>query len=344
MEIVKSKFGEFEGQQVDQFEMKNKNGMTVKIMNYGATITSITVPVSGKPMEVACGFNRLEDYISKDYIDNAPYFGCTVGRYSSQIKDARFTMDGQDFKLAANAGKNNLHGGEKGFDKRLWKATQREDGVSMRLESANLEEGFPGYVSVEVSFSLTEQNELVISYQASADQKTPLSLTNHTYFNLSGFHENIENHSAKINTDKLLELDDSGAATGKVLKVGNTHEDLRDGKRIGEVHQQMGDGFEHFYVFDNPESALKHLATVKSGSTPLSLEVHSTEPCMLFYTGKYTSDKLSREEGIRFGKYRAFCCETHRYPNGPNIKNSPGTFTVADTPFTSQTVFRFKEN
>ncbi|MFY0687660.1 MAG: galactose mutarotase [Cyclobacteriaceae bacterium] len=343
MKISKSSFGTFEGQNVDLFRLENDKGMAVKITNYGGTITSIQLPLDSGIREVACGFDTLEGYFGPEYKANAPYFGCTVGRYCSQIKDAKFSLEGKVYQLAAMVGDNNLHGGIKGFDKQIWEAKEFESangvGIALQLNSPDGQEGFPGNVEAKVTFVLTNANEIEISYEATTDKATPLSMTNHTYFNLSGFSEDVLNHVAKVNTDKRQEMDETGAGTGVIVELDGQPDDLSGGRRIGDVHDEMGDGFEHFYVFDKTGSDLSEVASVALGD--LSLTVKSTEPCMLLYTGKYTSDELKRESGDQYGMYRGFCCETHRYQNGPNIPGSPGTITTPDAPFEARTVFAF---
>ncbi|MDO6470433.1 aldose epimerase family protein [Maribacter sp. 1_MG-2023] len=345
MKPIKSDFGNLAGEKVDLYTLKNANGMVVKITNYGATITSIQIPdVNGKLKEIACGFDTIEGYFSEDYKANSPYFGSTVGRYCSQIKDAKFSLNGKTYDLSGNCGTNNLHGGVVGFDKRIWDSTfenNDQSTIKMSLLSKDMEEGFPGNVQVDVSFTLTDDNELKIDYNATTDADTPLSITNHTYFNLEGFSETIENHNAQVHTNKRLELDDTGAATGKIVNVENQADDLRVSKRIGDVHEAINDGFEHFYVFDNEKADLNQVASISSEKEQIRLDVFSTEPCMLLYTGKYTSDDLKRENGIQYGKYKGFCCETHRYPNGPNIEGSPKSITKAGENFKSTTVFKF---
>ncbi|WP_010133966.1 aldose epimerase family protein [Ochrovirga pacifica] len=343
MKVEQSNFGTFNNQEITLYTLSNSSGIEVKITNYGATITSLKVPNSkGDITNIACGFDTLEGYFSEEYKNNSPYFGCTVGRYCSQIKDAAFQLEGKKFQLAANCGDNNLHGGTVGFDKKVWSATAIEEkdavGVTFSLESKDLEEGFPGNLTASVTFLLKETNELSIAYSATPDADTPLSMTNHTYFNLASFSETVENHNAKIFTDKRLVLDETGAATGEIVSVEGKADDLRNGKKIGEAHQEMGDGFEHFYIFDQV-GELKQTASVSFGDR--SIDVFTTEPCMLLYTGKYTSDALARENGEQYGKYKGFCCETHRYPNGPNIVNSPKSITKAGEEFKSKTIFKF---
>lgn len=342
MNINKADFGVFDDDKIEIYTLKNNNGVEVKITNYGATITSLIVPNSKGELEnIACGFDTLEGYFGKDYVENSPYFGSTVGRYCSQIKDAKFTLNGKEFQLTPNCGNNNLHGGVVGFDKRVWTAELLDSSIKMSLLSTDLEEGYPGNIEVSVVFTLTEDNELKIDYSATPDQDTPIALTNHTYFNLDAFSSTVEDHIVQVNTSKRQVMDETGAGTGEILNVEGKVDDLTGGKKIGDVHKAMGGGFEHFYVFDNPNFELQEVAKIKSEVSGRSLTVSSTEPCMLLYTGKYTSDAIKRENGEQYGKYRGFCCETHRYQNGPNIENSPKSITKARGNFKSTTIFKF---
>ncbi|WNJ16560.1 aldose epimerase family protein [Pontibacter sp. G13] len=347
MQHAKGLFGTHNGQDIEQFVLANDHGMQVSIMNYGATITSIKIPHSdGSLKEITCGFDTFEGYFGDAYVANAPYFGGTVGRYCSQIKDAQFSLGGETYSLAANVGNNNLHGGVQGFDKQIWQAEpfQTTDvvGVEMKLTSPHMEEGFPGNVEVTVRFSLTQDNTLNIEYQAETDQETPLALTNHTYFNLGGFEQGNEAHQVKVHASRKLQLDETGAATGAEITLDGAVDDLRNGKSIGEVHAAMNTGFEHYYLFDKEPFAFAPVAEIHDPNSGLTMEVATSEPGMLFYSGMYTSDELARENGQQFGKYRAFCCETHRYPNGPNIPGSPRSTTKPGEPFVSQTSFTFR--
>ncbi len=345
MELKKSKFGSFQGQDIDLYTLRNAHGMVVKIMNYGATITDITLPVGSTGyLSVACGFDTFEGYFADDYKNNAPYFGCTVGRYCGQIKNAQFTLDGKTYQLAKMVGENNLHGGLVGFDKKVWSAQAIENkdsvGVAFQVKSEDMEEGFPGNVNVVVQFTLNNNNELKVEYKATPDKKTPLTLTNHTYFNLSGFKSGILKHKATVYTSKMQECDATGAATGKILDVTGTGNDLQKGKLIGKAHEEKGGGFESFYLTES-NFKLKKVAEIEDTESGRKLEVSTTEPAMLLYTGIYTSDALKRENGDRYGQFRGFCCETQRYQNGPNIEGSPKTYTEAGEEFSSTTVFKF---
>lgn len=346
MSIAISDFGVLAGEPIKAYTLKNAHGIEITITNYGATVTKILVPDSkGNIENIACGFDTLDGYFGKDYVENAPYFGGTVGRYCSQIKDAKFTLNGTEYQLADNCGPNNLHGGKEGFDKKIWTADVFENksgsGVKMTLKSQHLEEGFPGNVYVVLTFTLTDNNEFNIDYLAIPDADTPLSLTNHTYFNLNAFKSNVECHLAQVNANERLACDDTGAATGEIVNVEGAADDMRQPKKIGDAHKEMGDGFENFYILNNEAGNFMEAAKITCPDSGRTLIVSTTEPCMLLYTGKYTSDAIKRENGEQYGKYRGFCCETHRYPNGPNIENSPKSITKAGDSFKSSTQFKF---
>ena len=346
MKPTETDFGRIGDATIMLFTLSNSNGMQVKIMNYGATITSVKVPDRERNLtEVACGFDTLEGYFSDNYKANSPYFGATIGRYCSHIKDAKFSLNGKDYQLAVNGGGNNLHGGMVGFDKKIWTAKVVEDSPNSSLEmsllSEDMEEGFPGNVEVKVFFSLNESNELSISYQAKTDAPTPLALTNHTYFNLSGFQNNILGHSAQIAASRRLAMDATGAVTGYVIDLEKQPDNLSQAKIIADVHQEMNDGFEHYYVFDKPVFKFEKVAEITCAETGISLDITTDEPGMLFYTGKYTCDSLHRESGHAFGKFRGFCCETHRFPNGPNLPGLAGTILKPGEMFNSMTKYSF---
>ncbi len=342
MKISQRHFGTYLGDNVTLYTLVNDNGMEVKVMDYGATITSVTLPDGA---QIACGFNTFDDYFGQEYTANAPYFGATVGRYCSQIKDAKFTLAGVEYKLNANCGDNNLHGGVTGFDKRLWSAEIIEGttavGIAFSLVSDDGDEGFPGEVAAKVTISLDNEDQITFDYEATTTKTTPLSMTNHTYFNLSSFERDVEGCVAKINTTKLMATDSSGAATGEILDVEDTCNDLSLSTTIGNVHKALGEGMEHFYIFDNPNGDLIKTAKIGDAKSGHAMEVYSTEPCMLFYTAKHMSNALQRNSSERYGKHRAFACETHRWQNGVNIEAAPKSFTSPDEPFTSKTIFRF---
>lgn len=341
MKIEKSFFGKYQEQDITLYELVNSQGFRVKVMNLGATITQILLPDGSS---ISCGFDTLEEYFSEEYRQNAPYFGCTVGRYCSQIKDAKFSLNGTEYKLAKNCGNNNLHGGTCGFDKRIWNITELEDRNALKcsLTSEDMEEGFPGEVVAEVVITLTDENEIKFRYSATTTKETPLSMTNHSYFNLSGFKTSVEEFEVEIPTTQLMECDETGAANGTIMDVSGSVSDLTKPRKIKDIEQGLGDGMEHFYIYENPNQELRLYARIEDKASNRSMEVYSTEPCMLFYTAKHMSNKLKRNNKEVYGKTRAFACETHRWQNGVNIPYAPNSFTKENEKFESETVFKFR--
>lgn len=345
--IQTTTFGLHNGQEIHQYTLQNSKGMEVKIIEYGATITSIKIPDAASGMKnIVCGFDNFSGYFGEAYLENAPYFGCTVGRYASRIKNGRFSIDGQEYSLAINNGSNHLHGGMEGFDKKVWKGEVIAGGnasLQMNLESGHLEEGYPGNVSLKVIFSLNDENELSITYEAHTDQTTPLSLTNHTYFNLSGFKATIENHHAKINSATILAPDETNVPVGVIEEVKETAADLQEGRLLGACFQEMETGFEHYYLFNKPLDSLAKVAEFSDTKSGTKLEIMTTEPGALFYTGYFTSYELKRENSDQYGRYRGLCFETSRYPNGPNLPVSPKSVTQPDEVYQSQTIFKISD-
>ncbi|MBW1296223.1 aldose epimerase family protein [Aquimarina litoralis] len=346
MKVEKTNFGNIGSDQVFLYELSNDNGVVVKISNYGAIITAILTPDNqGNSREITCGFENIDGYFSEEYKNNAPYFGGTVGRCASRIHEGKFTLEGKEYSLVGNDRGNHLHGGTQGFDRKIWTVEgydnlKDEVSVIMSLQSRDMEEGYPGNVNVNVRFTLTNENELIISYKANTDKATPISLTNHSYFNLSGFEETVHNHKVTIHSDAFLEGDYKGVAQGGVIEVSGRPEDFRNGKFFKEALDHMETGFDHYFLFSK-DFELRKVASFEHAKTGRIMEVSTTEPGMLFYSGYFTSDALKRETGDQYGRYKAFCCETHRYPNGVNLEDAPKTITYPEEPFTSTTIFKF---
>ena len=256
MHTSTNSFGHYQDKNATRYTLANDRGMQVHLSDYGATISSIIIPdKQGNTDNVVCGFDTLAGYFQEAYLANSPYFGCTVGRYAARIKDASFSIEGKPYPLAANAGPNHIHGGMSGFDKKMWKAsildTMENPAVKMKLVSPHMEEGYPGNLEIAVIFSLNNQNELSIHYTAQTDQITPISLTNHTYFNLTGFKKDILSHTAQIYSEEFLPVDETDVPLGGTEKVNGSATDLRKPKVIGDAFSALPKGFEHFYLFHN---------------------------------------------------------------------------------------------
>ncbi len=340
MSIEKIPFGTLQSGDVTLYKIKNSSGMEVHVMDYGATVTSILIPNGdGTKDNVVCGFNTLNGYFSDEYKANAPFFGSTVGRYCSTIKDAKY----DDVVLTANCDTHNLHGGTVGFDKRMWNlVSSNENSLTFSLISEDGDQGYPGRVEVEVTMELSNDNALSFNYKATSSKRTPFTMTNHSYFNLSAFKESIESHTVQVDSLVKIPLLSSGTYEENCVSVKDAVDNLTTPKLIGDVHKLMGNGFENYYLYDGGlQVSPRKVATFSYEPLNRSVDVLTTEYGGLFYTGIYTSDKLQRESGEKYGKFRGLCFETHRVPNGPNLAGSPDVMLEAGETFKSQTIFKF---
>ena len=275
MKVEKTDFGKLQdGTPVSLFTLTNANGVEVKITNYGGIVTALKVPdKSGNIEDVVLGFDSLAGYRSDLYLSEGPYFGALIGRYGNRIANGQFKLDGQTYDLAKNNGQNHLHGGMKGFDKVVWEAEEVEQngeaGVKLHYVSKDMEEGYPGNLSVDVIYSLTDNNELKIDYKATTDKKTVLNLTNHSYFNLTGnAKRDILDHEVMINADKFIPVNESLIPTGELKSVEGTPLDFTEpvavGKRINEDNEQLkfGKGYDHCWVLNGQAGEMSLASTV----------------------------------------------------------------------------------
>ncbi len=324
------------------FTLSNDNGLVVKITNFGATVTSITMPDKyGNPDELVMGFDFIEDY-EKGH----PYFGSICGRYANRIAKGQFTLDGTTYHLPINNAPNSLHGGNKGFDKVIWDAqpieTTTEVGVLLTYLSKDGEEGYPGNLTTEVRYILNNQNELNIFYKATTDKPTVINLTNHSYFNLGGCHKNIYSLELMINADKITEFDDTNIPTGKFLDVANTPLDFRKPVSIGEKISRMVNGFDHNYVLNKvKDGELSLAATVYDLETGRFMEVYTTEPGIQFYSANYVDGTLTGHKGIVYQKHGALCLETQHFPDSPNHPHFPSTVLRPGEIYSQHTIYKF---
>ena len=335
---------------IRQFTLENKSGMTVKVTNYGATITSILVPDrKGRMADVALGYNRVEDYINA--VDK-PYFGAIVGRYGNRIANGEFSLDGQTYKLAKNNGENHLHGGVVGFDKVIWNAVLDAKGksVTMSYLAKDKEEGYPGNLNVTVTYTLTEKNSIVVDYLATTDKATPVNLTQHTYFNLKGEGVGtILDHELMLNADRFTPVDEGLIPTGELQSVSGTPFDFTTSKPIGrEIEasdQQLtfGLGYDHNWVLnrENDSSELVLAAEVFEPESGRSMKVETTEPGIQFYCGNFLDGRLTGKSGKTYEHRGGFCLETQHFPDSPNQPEFPSTILQPNAQYKSQTVFTF---
>ena len=338
--ITKKKIGQVQEQDVFEYTLQNKTGMQVQLITYGAAITNVVTPdKEGKMSSVVLGFDSLSQYAGSDN----SLMGSTVGRVANRISNKKFTIDGQEYTLSSD-----IHGGVNGFDKRVWKAKEiskrNELAVEMTYLSKDGEEGFPGNLLVTVTFTL-KNNDLVIDYKATTDKATPLVLTNHTYFNLSGGKSSKAlDTELMVFADQYLEYGDGSLVTGKILNVKQTPFDFTTPKTIGkdiEKVQQYTNGYDVTFALRNQT---RKLALAAKAFEPLSgraLEVYTTETGVVFYSGNWLSEKVKGRNGVPYTKNGAFCLETQHYPNSINTPNFPNTVLRPTETFTSQTIYRF---
>lgn len=332
MTIEKAPFGKTtDGVAVDLYVLTNDKGASVRITNYGGTITSVNVPdKDGKMADVVCGYNSVEEYIA-----GSPYFGCIAGRYANRIAKGKFTVDGEEYTLAVNNGPNHLHGGLKGFDKQVWEAKEikKEDRVGLKLTytSKDGEEGYPGTLETTVTYTWDNNNALRISYTATTDKTTVINLTNHSYFNLAGEGSgDILKHRVKLNCDRYTPTDETAIPLGELAPVKGTPFDFTKahtiGERIGDDNQQLkwGKGYDHNFVINQEEPGKMTLAaTVVEPKSGRLLEVQTDQPGVQFYTGNFLGGDNVGKGGKSYVHRGAFCLETQIYPDSPNQKGFP---------------------
>jgi aldose 1-epimerase len=340
-------FGEMpNGQKVSLFTLKNVNGVTVQITDFGATIVSISVPdKNGIFDDITHGCNSLEGYLK-----GVPYFGATIGRYGNRIGNATFTLDGETYHLAKNNGINTLHGGLVGFDKAIWQVNitdGEEPSLSFSHTSPDGDEGFPGQLSLEAVFTLSNDNSLTIKYKANTDKPTVLNITNHSYFNLSGG-INIMEHQVKLNADKYLAVDNNIIPTGEMRLVKGTPFDFTDfhaiGERINDTSDEqivLGEGYDHCFIITDSSDSLREAAKVYEPISGRMMEVFTTEPALQFYTANHLDGSITGKKGEAYTYRSAFCVETQHFPDSPNQPAFPTTVLRPDETFLSTTKFKF---
>jgi len=332
------------------YTFTNSSGMQVKITNYGAIVTSIIVPDrGGKLGDVALGYNRVEDYINA--VDK-PYFGAIVGRYGNRIAKGEFTIDGEVYTLAVNNGENHLHGGVIGFDKVVWDANlvggDGWTGLELKYVAKDKEEGYPGNLSIKVTYKLTNNNELIVEYHATTDKATPINLTQHTYFNLKGEGEGtILDHELMINAKKYTPVDEGLIPTGDMPEVAGTPFDFTAPKPIGrDIEQEneqltFGLGYDHNYVLEKGDGGMTLAARVHEPTSGRVMEIRTTEPGIQFYCGNFLDGRLKGKAGKPYVHRGGFCLETQHYPDSPNQPNFPSCILRPGDEYKTTTVFKF---
>lgn len=352
-ELRRAAFGRTaDGKRVELFTLTNAHGIEVRLTNYGGIITSLKTPDrSGRFEDVVLGYDSLSGYLH-----NSPYFGAIVGRYGNRVARGRFTLDGTTYRLAVNNGPNSLHGGIRGFDKVVWNAEPFRNhgatGVALEYTSADMEEGYPGTLRARVTYTLTDDNRLIVDYQATSDKPTPVNLTQHTYWNLAGDgSRDILAHELTINADSMTPVDSTLIPTGDISPVAGTPFDFRRQMPIGariDQHQntqiRYGGGYDHNFVLNRDDAAadsVMRAAHVAEPSTGRTLDVFTTEPRIQFYSGNFLDGSITGKAGHIYRYRYGLALETQHYPDSPNHPNFPSTILRPGQQYRTRTIFVF---
>ncbi|MCF6296601.1 MAG: galactose mutarotase [Flavobacteriaceae bacterium] len=344
MQISSTIFGTIENTEVKLFILKNNNGVEVKFTNYGGIITSIITPDKNRDYQnIVLGFDKLDHYLSKKYLDSYPYFGAIIGRFGNRISNGKFSLKGIDYKLSTNNSPNHIHGGFKGFDKIIWKAKPFKNknlvGVELTYLSIDGEEGYPGNLQLKITYSLTEENEFTIDYFAETDKATPINLTQHSYFNL-GNEPTILNHQLQLNCEKYTETDSDSIPTGKILSVKNTPLDFRKIKTLKKDIDYLEIGYDNNYCLNNDTGKLIKAGKLIDNKSGRIMEVYTTEVGIQLYTGKFIPELII--DGLKkFGAFSGVALETQHYPDSVNHPNFPSTILHPQEKYQQKTIYKF---
>ncbi len=349
--LIRANFGQLpDGAMAEIFTLRNRHGLEARITNYGGIVTSLKTPDrDGHFTDVVLGFDRLEDYLK-----GHPYFGALIGRYGNRIAHGNFSLHGRDYKLATNNGANALHGGIKGFDKVRWhvaaaEVVADEPTLTLTYVSADGEEGYPGTLSVQAVYVLTDYNALTLKFTAKTDQPTVCNLTHHSYFNLAGAGD-VLHHVVHINADQFTPVDSGLIPTGELRRVAKTPFDFRAptpiGLRINQDEEQLklGHGYDHNFVLEKMGSRPVELSLAANVYEPLTgrtMEVWTTEPGVQFYTGNFLDGTLTGKGGWKYQARHGFCFEPQHFPDAPNQPAFPSTELKPGEIYTHTTSYKF---
>ena len=327
-----------DGQAVEVFTLTGATGVRARVINFGAILAGLDAPDrDGRAVDVTLGYDTLAGWEA-----DASYLGATVGRYANRIGGARFTLDGRDCALAANDGANSLHGGAVGFNKRVWSARPVEDGVKLTYLSPDGEEGYPGNLSVTVTYTLSEAGELRIDYTAATDRPTVCNLTNHAYWNLSGpVAGSVLDHVLTLGANQYTPVDDTLIPTGELRDVAGGPLDFTSPHALGERIGQVPGGYDHNFVVRRDGEGCVLAARVVDPATGRVMEVHTTEPGIQLYTGNFLDGSITGKAGLAYAPHGGFCLEAQKYPDTPNQPAFPPATLRPGETYRQTTVHKF---
>lgn len=339
-------FTEKTGEDIYLFTLRNEKGEEACITNYGAILTSFKIRDKNNSLkDIVLGFDTVEEYKGKEYVENYPWFGAATGRYCNRIKNAAFEIDGQQYKVSKNKDADCLHGGFAGFDKQCWKVKSSGEKpfpfIELTYSSPDGEEGFPGNLDVDIRFELNDDSELSYEYKAVCDSPTAVNLTHHSYFNLHGGEGTIKDHFIRLHASKWLGQDNNLVADGKINDVTGTVYDFRDYKKITDGLKQVEE-FDQSFVADEVYTSTPVLvAEAVSKKTGIGLQVYSTEPVVHFYSGKWIP-QVKGKNGAQYGAFSGLCLETHKHPNAVNIPHFANTILRPGEMYYQKTIYKLR--
>lgn len=341
MGVLKTKISDFDGQEIFSFILNNENGLIAEILNYGGIVKSLAY----KGTDVVLGRDDINDYFEND-----GYFGAIIGRNSNRIENSEFELSGKVYKLFNNDGKNNLHGGKCGFDKKVWKATtvdSIEPSIILELNSPDGEEGFPGNANIKVTYTLTKENSLKIHYEGICDKDTVMNLTNHSYFNLNGHNSgSIENHTLWLNSDFYTPNTSECLPFGEVLSVKDTPFDFTTPKMLKESFNSNDEQITSFNGIDHNFSlngiGFRFIGELKGDVSQIKMKVYTDRPAVQIYTGNVIDDKKVCKGGNLYTKHGAICLETQTFPNNLKFSHFPTSILKCNEKFDSYTEYKFE--
>jgi len=320
------------------YTLRNRDGFEVSITNYGGAVTSLKTPDrDGNFGEIVLGFETLDEYV------RCPrYFGALIGRHANRIALGRFSLDGVEYQLPCNNGANHLHGGFKGFDKRVWDVRESDNALHLTYFSKDGEEGYPGNLTAFVDYTLLD-NELRVDYHATTDRETIVNLTNHSYFNLRGA-GTILDHELMLNADHFTPVSKDLIPTGEIKGVEDTPMEFRKAKAIGSELANIAGGYDHNFVLNDWDGSLQLAARLHEPVTGRTLEILTTEPGMQFYSGNFLDGSLIGRNGVAYELYTGLCLEPQHFPDAPNHSNFPSTVLRPGEEYKHTTIYQFKSD
>jgi aldose 1-epimerase len=326
-----------DGEEVSIYQLINKNGMEIKVTNYGATVTSLKTPLkNGELVDVVLGFDTLDAYLQSFNLKSAPYFGATVGRFAGRINNGEFKLNEETFHLYQNNNNHSLHGGNLGFSQKNWKVKNLDNGrnpsITLYYVSDAQEENYPGELTVELTYTLSEENELIIEYKANTTEDTIVNLTHHSYFNLDGHQYTVSEQKLIVNSEKTVETTDENIPTGRFLNVAGSSLDFKQPKKCPSI-------IDTTFVLEKENEFSASLFSKKNN---LKMTVYTDQPAVHIYVGGNCFNTIKGKENEDYDSLSGICFETQNFPDAPNHEHFPSSVLKKEETYHHKTIYKFQ--